>query len=132
MRATSVMYGGMFTYDEFSLPSKVTKKSDLPSGSFYDKIKVFMADDDLVCSNVVYRGQKYQTNDVVVLDIEDCDNLCVGVIQCIILRSPNVYLVTTKARACRNLMQYFESGVHESTLFFTKADKGKVSVNTET
>ena len=51
-----------------------------------------------------------------VLDIIDCDNMSVGVVQSILIRNEDVYLVTTRSKAVRNLLQYFESAVNDHTL----------------
>ena len=110
MRAVSVFYHGMFNFEPFTLPDNVLSKSEINEDSgLHKKLKSYMSDSDVICSNVVANNQAYKTGDLVVLEITDCDNLSVGLIQAILIKLNKVYFVIKRYSAIRKWLQYFES-----------------------
>ena len=110
MRAVSVFYHGMFNSRLYELPNVVLHKKDIIDESdFNTNLKSFMSSNDLVCSSIIVRNQMYKTEDLVVLDIADCDNVSVGLIKTILIKDDKVYFVVKRYGATRNWLQYFES-----------------------
>ena len=60
--------------------------------------------------------QLYKNGEGIVLNIEDCDNLLVGVIQTIVVRSTKVYFVTRNYNASRHWLRFFEANSREQSL----------------
>ena len=110
MRAVSVYYHGMFNFSSFSLPEVVTSKKEIAEDSdFHNNLKRFMGDRDLICNNIVCNNQVFKNNDLIIVDITDCDNVDVGLIQTILIKENKVYFVIIRYKAKRNWFQYFES-----------------------
>ena len=68
-----------------------------------------MGDRDLICNNIVCNNQVFKNNDLIIVDITDCDNVDVGLIQTILIKENKVYFVIIRYKAKRNWFQYFES-----------------------
>ena len=110
MRAASVFYTGMFSSEKFVLPQQVTYKKNLSSDTpFQQELKSFMSDKDMLCSEIVAHGQMYKNGDLIVLQMEDCDQAKVGLIQSILIRNAKVYFVCKVYSCIRNRLQFFES-----------------------
>ena len=99
------------------------KKEIVENTAFFSELKSFMSSDDLICSEIVVNNQVYKNNDIVILEITDCDNIVVGLIQTILLKNSKVYFVTQRCPAVRHQLQFFESKSPERTCFFTESFK---------
>ena len=108
MRMASKYYSGFFDTAAVHLPGELTSKESLPEGlDLFDKLKEFMAPSDAVCKEVVSRGQKYQTGDIIVLKAQDSDSLEIGVILSILVKPSKVFFVTRRYEAVRNPFNCF-------------------------
>ena len=114
---------GMFETRQFILPDKVWSKKNLQQrGQFWDQIKLFMADSDLVCYQVEYKHQKYSQGDIVVVDnTEGGDKLDVGLIEIIIVRKNKVYFVLKRYVASKQELGYFEAEKSNEEITFIEA-----------
>ena len=120
MRAASVFYRGMFNFAKFSLPETVVLKQDInETSSFHITLKTFMSNDDFICNEIFVNNQTYKNDDLIVLEVSDCDNIAVGLIQTILVKNDKVYFVTKKYLAARSCFNYFESNLSETTPVFT-------------
>ena len=129
MRMASVYYSGLFDTASVHLPDKVTKKQDVPKGTeFYEKLCSFMAPNDILCSDIIVRSQKYKIGEVVVVKASDRDVLTVGVIHSILVRDMDVHFVIRKYEAFRNKLNYFVTEVVDvESTFIKPAQLGKLS-----
>ena len=110
MRAASVFYSGMFNSRAMSLPQEVTYKKNLPSDTpFNQRLRSFMQDEDMLCSEIIAYGQVYKNGELVVLQVEDCDKVKIGLIQSILIKNDKVYFVCRVYTCIRHWLQFFES-----------------------
>ena len=110
MRVVSVYYHGIFDFKPFKLPEDVKSKKEISQDTeFYNNLKTFMNDSDLICRSVIVNNQEYKNGDIIVVDITDSDNVNVGLIQTILIKEDKVYFVIKKYQAIRNMLQYFEN-----------------------
>ena len=124
MRSASVFYHGMFNFSIFSLPKKVLNKSDITNNDpFHAKLKSFMSNDDLICNEIFVHNQSYRNGDIVVLEVTDCDDMNVGVIETILVKNEKVYFVTKQYRAVRHWLRYFECKNLNTMTTFTESNK---------
>jgi hypothetical protein len=99
----------MFDYSSYVLPEVVISKQEITSDTeFNANLKTFMGDNDFICSKITVNNQFYQNGDIIIVGIEDCDNLSVGLIKTILIKNNKVYFATQKYQATRNCLQYFE------------------------
>ena len=97
MRSVSVSYHGMLNSEMFKLHEKVSFKNELSIESdFYQNLKRFMCETNLVCSSVYVHNQEYKNGDLVVIDMDDYDNICVGLVQTILIKGTCVFFVVQK------------------------------------
>ena len=69
-----------------------------------------MANEDLVCSEISVDGIKYQNGDIIVNDVlEGGENLTVGLIKTILVKSNTVSFVIKQFVAVKNSLGFFES-----------------------
>ena len=68
-----------------------------------------MKDGDMLSEEIIVEGQQYKTNDLVVLKVEDCDVLKVGLIQAILIKNGKVFFVCRVYTCMRSWLQFFES-----------------------
>ena len=109
MRSVSTFYHGMFDFSLYVLPELVIRKQDITSDTeFNANLLTFMGANDFICSKITVNNQFYQNGDVIIVGIEDCDNLNVGLIKTILIKNNKVYFATQKYQATRNWLQYFE------------------------
>ena len=123
-RAASIYYQGMFNTSTFVLPENVNTKDELSEDNeFHVTLKNFMSCSDLTCREILYRNQQYFVGEIVILEVEDCDSMYVGLIEAILVKSNTVYFVCRKYKAIRNSLQYFEAreGEEGSVCHFMKA-----------
>jgi hypothetical protein len=110
MRASTFFYRGMFNSEPVILPKEITCKKDLAADTpFHEKLKTFMKDGDMLSEEIIVEGQQYKTNDLVVLKVEDCDVLKVGLIQAILIKNGKVFFVCRVYTCMRSWLQFFES-----------------------
>ena len=112
----SIYYRGMFETKQFRLPEKTSSKKDLQKkGDFWDKIKEFMGDDDLLCNEIFVNDQKYQTGDLTVMEILNGGNaLKVGLLKLILIRESKVFFVNKQYFAVKNYLGYYETNYVET------------------
>ena len=121
MRAASVFYHGMFNSAEFTLPENWITKNNIPlDDRVQELVTTFIEKNDLVCSEISFRGQDYSSGDLVVLKVEDCDELLVGLIQTIVVKGDVVYFGCKSYICRRQWLQYFESLRLDKALTFVK------------
>ena len=124
MRAASVYYSGMFNSEAVILPEEVTYKKNVPSDTpFLQELNSFMLEEDMLTSEIVADGQKYKNGDLIVLDVEDCDTLKVGLLQSILVRRDKAYFVCKVYTCTRNWLQFFESKTCEEVCSFVDSRK---------
>ena len=110
MRSVSVYYHGMFNVSFYDLPELVQSKHDLKEDTKFEKdLKCSMGVDDLICSSIFVQNQHYKNGDLIVVKIEDCDNLVIGLIKAFLIKENKVYFVCQCYKAIRNWLQFFES-----------------------
>ena len=113
MRMASVYYRGMFETRKFIPPQNALYKGDITTDSgelLWVKVAEFMNNDDLVCDDVIFMEQKYQKNDLVVLQVlEDGDFLRVGLIVKIVIKRGHVFFVLRKFDAVKEKLGYYQS-----------------------
>ena len=110
MRAASVFYRGMFNYKQLSVPRDAIKKSDLNQDhDLYAELSSFMSTGDLLSNEVHVNDQSYKNGDLLVLNMEDCDVVKVGLVVAILIKSEKVFFVCKSYHCERNWLQYFES-----------------------
>ena len=63
----------------------------------------------LLYSDIVFNNQQYKTEDLIVINAKDGDNMEVGVIQSILMKTGSVLFVSKKYEACRNQLNFFVS-----------------------
>lgn len=87
-----MFYHGMFNIAEFTLPENSISKNKIPlDDHVHELVTNFIGNNDLVCSEISFRGQDYSNGDLVVLKVVDCDELVVGLIQTIVVKGGVVY-----------------------------------------
>ena len=110
MRSVSTFYSGMFSYSDYSLPESVIFKDNLKDDSeFNHNLISSMGTSDFICSAINVNNQLYKNGDLVIVGIEDCDNMHVGLIKTILVKNDKVYFVIQRYAVIRNQLQYFES-----------------------
>jgi hypothetical protein len=114
----------MFNCTKFTLPKLVVLKNEIKENSgFHLELKSFMGQKDIICSEIVVNNQVYRNGDILIIEITDCDNIYVGLIQTILVKNEKVFFVNKKYKAERNWLQYFESKASESPSVFTESGK---------
>ena len=124
MRSASVFYHGLFNFTKFSsLKNVMLKKEIVENNEFHSQLKAFMSNDDVICSEIIVNNQVYKKSDIVVIEITDCDNIVVGLIQTVLVKNSKVYFVIKKFEAVRHWLQYFVSKGSERACIFTESDQ---------
>ena len=116
MRMASIYYQGMFDTKPFVVAEKASYKKDLKQKStFWDMIRSMMDEKDLVCSDILIQGIKYQNGDLVVHEVaEGGDVLKVGVIKSILVKNNEVFFVNHQYEAVKDEFGIFESRNRDS------------------
>ena len=87
-----------------------------------------MDQETVLCDEISYKGQKYRTEDVVVIEARNRNFCKVGVIQAILVKSETVYFLIMKYDAFRDEnLQFFETSPdpdqgRQSVLCFIQAN----------
>ena len=114
----------MFTSSEFKLPHKLQYKKDLSEDSEFNMtLRSFMDEEDMICSEITVRDQKYKNGDLIVIEVKDSDNLVVGIIQTLLVRNKKIYFVTRKIDAMRVWLRYFQTTNSNSTYSFVESNQ---------
>ena len=123
MRMSSVYYGGMFSTTQFKVPQNASYKNDILHKSlFWDNIKQFMNDEDLVCDDITINGMKYQKGELIVDEVLDGgDSLKVGLIKLILVRGDYVFFVVKEFVAVKDDLGFYESERVTSETSFIKS-----------
>ena len=110
MRSASVYYDGMFSTEPIKVPEKVVLKQDLVSDSrFLVELKSSMGESDFLCETIITNDQNYRNGDLVVVSVETCDEMTVGIVKAILVKNSTVYFAIRKCQALRNHLRYFIS-----------------------
>ena len=110
MRMASTYYNGMFETADFNVPEKVTLKRDLPEDTdFHSSLREFMGDTDFICREISVNSQLYRNGDLVVIEAVDRNNLKIGLIETILVKSDTVWFVSKGYLAQRCNLGYFIS-----------------------
>ena len=118
LRAVSVYYHGMFNTSQVECSGVVTYKSEIQDNtSFNSTLRNFMAQEDFICGSIQFREQTYVTGDLVVVGIEDCDDMDVGLIKAILVKASKVYFVIQRYRCKRMYLQFFVSETPVNDVF---------------
>ena len=124
MRASSIFYRGMFSSEPVILPKEITYKKNLAADTlFHEELKRFMKDGDMLSSEINVEGQQYKTNDLIILKVEDCDVLKVGIIQSILIKSEKEFFVCRVYTCMRSWLQFFESKNCDEFCSFVESGK---------
>ena len=122
MRMCSIYYRGMFETKLFTLPDLVLYKKTLPKSQFWDKIGAFMNDFDTVCSEVLYKHQKYAKGDIMVLKVtEGGENLLIGLMEVILVRNAKVYFLVRRYIASKRDLGFYETESSDDELSYVEA-----------
>lgn len=124
LRMSSRYYSGMFDTACAQLPDKLINYHDLPSigDELFDQVRLFMDQEDAVCNRIVLRGQEYKNGEIIVLKASSSNTLDVGVILTILVKPKDIYFITRRYKAVRNVYNYFEtSSVGQSSAIMVKA-----------
>ena len=113
----------MFESKKFSLPDKVAYKKNLKKKSqFWEDLKEFMDEKDVVCEEVIVNGFKYHKGDLVVIKVLDGgDKLKVGIIKTILIKGSDIYFVNSQYVAKKDFLGYFESSEIDTEIVFSKS-----------
>ena len=118
MRSVSVYYNGMFDMSSYKNPEHVVYKCDLNEDSdFNTLLKDSMGSSDFICSTIFVNSQNYSNSDIIIVGIEDCDNLSVGLIRTVLVNGCKVYFVIQRYKAQRNKLRFFESKKPNEDIF---------------
>ena len=118
MRSVSIYYRGMFNFCLYELPELVQTKYEMTEDTTFIKdLKCAMSDNDLVCNNIFVNNAHYKNGDIVIVKIEDCDSLVVGLVKTILVKENKVYFVCQCYNAVRNFMQFFECEKPQDDVF---------------
>ena len=110
MRMASVYYTGMFATKDFTVPEKAVTKNELPQtvSGLWDRVRDFMSNDDLLCSEIFVKQQKYEKGDLVVLEVkEGCEVMEVGLIEVIVVKKNRIFFVMRTYEALKQSLGYF-------------------------
>jgi hypothetical protein len=99
------MYAGLFRAPVFQFPGKKV----LPSQGDLLLFPGILQSEDLLATNLVAKGTKYHTGQIVVTKVVSKDVLEVGEIQKIVVRQNSVFFLLSLYSAARNRFRYFES-----------------------
>ena len=121
MRQASLYYNGLFRVEEVEIPEKVRRKCDMSGNS--EQIIDFMDEDSVLCESISFLGQKYRTNDVIVLEANSRISLKVGLVRGIIYKENSVYFICHIYDAIRSeKFQFFETQNFDNRLYFILAN----------
>ena len=124
MRAASVFYRGMFSNETVILPQEVTYKKNITDEStFHRELRQFMSDKDMLTNEITVMEQLYKNGDLIVVQVEDCDQVKVGLIQSILVRGRKVFFVCKIYTCTRHWLQFFESKTSEDHCSFVDSSK---------
>ena len=105
----------------YKLPEKVFSRRDLnDSTEFEATLKSFVSETDIVCFEIKIQEQTYIKGDLIVINVEDSDNITVGVVQAIVVRGENIFFVSRNTRCSRNWLRFFETEAIDSHCTFVK------------
>ena len=124
MRMASTYYNGMFEAAEFSVPEKVTYKRDIPDDTeFHSSLREFMSEKDFTSCEIIVNSQVYRNGDIIVIEAIDRNNLKIGLIESILVKSDTVWFVSKRYLARRCNLGYFISQNQEDKSAFIKSSR---------
>ena len=117
-----MMYHGMFDISNYVLGGNILQKKalQLPCTGLHGKLLDFMGDKDQLCSDIAIRGQQYVNGDLLVLEMQDCDEAKIGMISAIVVKEGKVFFLCSAYRCIRNWLQFFESVSKEDSDLFVE------------
>ena len=120
----TALFNGIFDNSMFKLLDQVSRKKDLTETSEWEKtLKSFLTDDDYLCQEIVVHQQTYKKGDLLVLAVEDCDQMAIGVLQTVVVRKDKVYFLTRNGRATRNFLRIFITDCVSQVSSFVESSK---------
>ena len=125
MRHASLYYKGLFRVEEVEIPEKVKRKCDISGNTSPEQLQIvdFMDENSILCESISFSGQKYQTNDVIVLEATSRISLKVGLVRGIIYKDSTIYFLCHIYNAIRSeKYQFFETQNFDNRLYFVLAD----------
>ena len=125
MRLASVYYHGIIDNSSVIIDSQVRRKSDLSqeekSSPVYKELVEFCDDETLILSDIIYKNQRYETEDIVILE-NGSEILKIGLIQAIIVKNDCVYFLVYRYNAVRTVLGLYETTKFQNKLFFVNAE----------
>ena len=124
MRSVSIYYEGMFSNCRFELNGEVMFKKDITDSSeVFNCLKEFMMEDDFVCSAINVNNQMYANGDLIVIEVEDCDHIQVGLIKTCLVKKDKVFFVIKRYMAIRHWLRYFTCDKPSEVFEFVECSK---------
>ena len=124
MRQSSVFYHNMFETSDLIISGKTTFKSELKGDTDFEKaILPYMDDQDFLVSEIEFKSQIYRPGQLVVVEMFNADEIKVGLVTSILVKSKSVFFVTKQFVAARNYLQYFKAESDDPTLTLDDASK---------
>ena len=107
MRMASTYYHGMFDTSKVKLPDVIQNIKDYESS----ELGSLLHSRDLVCKEVEYKSQMYRKGDLVIIKVlnDSSEDLEVGILQFIVVRDSEVYLVVRKYSTFKSYYGFYES-----------------------
>ena len=111
-RLCSVYYNGMFETGDIQFPAVVIRKSEIEN-SLKDvlilrKLSEFLTEDAICTFEVKYKSQTYKSEDVIILEAKNNNEVNVGVIQAAIYKDETLYFLVYRYEALRDMkLRYF-------------------------
>ena len=117
MRLSSVYYHGMFDTVELIVSDKVAYKRSLKGKTDLEKsILPFMREQDFLCTELLFRSQKYKVGDLVVMQSYSQDELKIGLILSMLIREDSVLFVVKQYIARRSWLRFFKADSDDPVL----------------
>ena len=108
------------------IKSQVRRKDDLSQkeriSPIYKEIIEFCDDKTLILKEVIFKNQKYETEDIIILE-NGSEILKIGLIQAIIFKDNDVYFLAYRYTALRTVLGFYETTRFNNKLFFIRADQ---------
>ena len=126
MRLASIYYNGIIDNRSVIIKSQVRRKTDLSQkekcSPIYKEILEFCDDETLILNEIIFKNQKYETEDIVILE-NGYEILKIGLIQAIIFKDDCVYFLVYRYTAVRTVLGFYETTKFKNNLSFIRADK---------
>ena len=126
MRLASVYYNGIINSRSVIINSQVRRKTDLSqkekNSPIFKEILEFCDEKTLILKEIIFKNQKYETEDVVILE-NGVQILKIGLIQAIIFKDDDVYFLVYRYTAIRTVLGFYRTTEFDNNLFFIRANQ---------